>query len=157
MGMGSFEAEKSFGFFFLIYVVVTWLFLNRGPLEETILVLFTGVMIVAALALIARFVKFLAKAADSHDGNYGSLFVVYLFNLLLPLAAIRFFGDVLYSIVPCDCSGFPELMVDLINLFLKIYNQILHFPRLVDWLIIASLSVFSLAAIVSVGLRNKGK
>ncbi len=151
----EFEAEKSFASFLLIYIVVAWLFLGRGVLEETILVLFTGVMVGAAFYLIFKFVKYLAKAADSRDGKFGSLLVVYILNLLVPLIGLRLFGYTLISILPRNHEGLPKLLCDLFNLFEDLYWGVFEVPQTLDFLMMGSLVLFGLLSVISVILPKK--
>lgn len=146
--MRLFELERSFLIFAIIYFPVTWLFLYRGVIEEAILGVYTFVMALIAAILLGKFVVHLGNSANDHDGKFGSLFTVYIFNAFTPLAMLKVFGYVANLILPADKH--IGLMCDLVRLFRHLYFNIFQWQATLNYLILGSLTVMFIFALWSV-------
>ena len=142
------ELERSFIIFSVIYFPVTWLFLNRGYLEEFLLGLYTLVMIILSLLMVGKFVLHFANAADKHTGKFGRLFAIYIFNGFLPLVMLKAFGHVLNMILPIDKH--QGIVCDLVRLFRQFYYDIFHYQTALNYFILGSLAVMFFFAVWSV-------
>lgn len=151
----NFEAEKSYASFLAIYAVVAWLFLGRGVLEETLLVLFTGVMLTVGVALVVKFFRFLAKAADARDGKIGSLFVFYLLDFLVPLLGFRLFGYVINRVIPYEHDGLPQLLCDLYTMYRDLYYRIFDVAQNLELLILGSFIFMTILTVISILLPKR--
>jgi hypothetical protein len=162
-----FEARNTFITFAVIYLPVSWLFLGRGALEQTLLVLYTGLMILGGLVLIKNFLKNLIAAANAHDGKYGDLFKSYLIDMLLPLGMFKLFALIGRQLLPYNHEGVPQLLCQLYDMLGWLYpNFVRGYERpaeLVDiQQALGAIIVFSAALMVaftlwSVARDNKNK
>jgi|GEM_PF-6269194 len=151
--MRLFELERSFLIFALIYFPVAWLFLGRGYLENFLLAIYTVVMIILAVMMIAKFVLHLATAADNRGAQSGRLFVMYLIDGLVPLAMLKVFGHILNMILPFDRH--QGIVCDLVRLFRQFYYEIFQFQTTLNYVIIGGLVITFVAAVWAVTKNNE--
>jgi hypothetical protein len=144
----SFQLENAFLIFAVIYVPVSLLFMDRGVLATALLILYTLALSFAGLLLITRFMVFVAKSANEHNGQYGSLLIIYVFNFLIPILGFKYIVLTVWKMLPCSCGKFGlfadgvRLAHDLLNLF--------NVQQHLTWMALGSLilvSVFTLWSI----------
>jgi hypothetical protein len=146
------ELERSFLIFAVIYFPIAWLFLNRGPIEEAILVLYTIVLGIVGVMMLVKFIVHLANAANDHSGRFGTLFTVYIFNALVPLVMFKVFGFVINAVLPIDRH--QGLMCDLVRLFRNLYYHILQWQTSLSYIILGSLAAMFIFTLWSVRGRD---
>lgn len=143
--MRLFELERSFLIFSLIYFPVAWLFLGRGYLENFLLAIYTVVMSILALMMIAKFVLHLTAASDNRTGKSGSIFVMYLVDALVPLVMLKAFGHIINLILPIDRH--QGIVCDLVRLFRQFYYDIFQFQTTLNYVILGGLVITFIAAV----------
>lgn len=146
------ELERAFLIFSIIYFPVAWLFLHRGILETAILLVYTIVLALVAVLMIAKFVIHLSNSADNHNGNYGSLFSVYVFDALLPLFMLKALGHLIDLMLPVDRH--MGIVCDLVRLFRSLYYGVFSYQYTLSLFIAFSLVVMFVFTVWSVGKRN---
>lgn len=145
------DLTRAYIIFSLIYIPVSVLFLDKGTLEESILAIYTVAMFVLGLLMITGFVLLLAKSANDHNGNFGTVLVSYLVHVLFPLLTFKAFAYVTWRLLPvtkekgllCD---FRKFVIDMFHLFKPQEN--------LNTLIIVSLIIMFAFSLYSV-VRNK--
>lgn len=116
---GNLNLEQAYIIFSVVYVPFTVLLLNQGFIPETLIALYTiGLLIVTAI-LIGRFILLFGKHANEHSGEYGTLFVMYVLDVLIPLLMVKVYAMVIMSLL-------PERHVGLVC-------EVTHFIRRLFW------------------------
>jgi hypothetical protein len=129
-----FPLTRSFLIFSVLYFPVAILFLNRGALPEVILALYTLVLVVLGLILIARFLVSLASTANSRSGQIGSLFILYLINVLIPLLMYKVLIFVGWQLLP----AIPGILCE-ITCFIKDLYFLFNVQETLSYVIVVSL------------------
>lgn len=146
------ELERAFIIFSIIYIPVAWLFLNRGYVEEGLLLIYTLILAIIGVIMVARFALFMADAANKHSGNYGSLLLRYLVDAFIPLVMFKVLGFVFMSILPMDRHR--GLMCDLVRLLRHLYWETLKVQHSLDLIILVSAALVFGFAVWSIGHRS---
>ena len=146
-----FDLERSFIVFSVVYLPVAVLFLNGGWIEQTILAVYTVVMVAVAVMLMIKFALFLSKSATNSDGNYGALFMMYVFQVLIPLLMLKLFGYITISMMPVRHY---DLTCTLKRVFTDLYFYVFKYQSSLDWLIVGTFVVVSGLALWSIGKKK---
>lgn len=142
----SIEASSSFLVFSIIYIPVAFLFLNRGTVAEVSLAIYTIIMFVWGLFLIGKFILYIAERADSHNGQMGSVLVVYMMNMFIPLVIFKVLGYVGWGLLPISHRG---IVCDMKWYIMDLY-RIFNFQHTLTLLIASSLILMALATVWSI-------
>jgi len=144
----SFQLENAFLIFAVIYLPVSLLFMERGVLATTLLVIYTMLLSLAGLLLITRFMVFTAKSANEHNGQFGSLLIIYVFNFLIPVLSFKYILFVIWKLLPCSC-GRVGLFADGVRLahdMLSLFNV----QQNLTWIALGSLILMSVFTLWSI-------
>jgi len=146
-----FDLERSYLVFAIIYFPVAVLFVSQGAIEHVLLTLYTLVMFFIGLLLVLKFIIFFADAANEHRSNYGSLFAMYVFSVMIPLLMAKVYGYVFIRMMPRTHEG---ILCDLKNMALDMYYGVFNYQHTLDILIASSFAVFALMAVWAVGRKK---
>lgn len=142
----QFSLEQAYIVFAVIYFPCALLFNNRGLFAGIILIIYTLVMILVSFVLLGRFVLFLAKQANEHSGMYGSVLVMYVLDMLIPLVMMKFYAVTTLTLLPEQHEGFMCELVRFVRNFYFTYDV----QHNLDLLIMASLVGVGVMALVGV-------
>jgi hypothetical protein len=145
-----FDLERSFIIFSVVYLPIAILFFNQGGLERALLAIYTVLLMGLAGVLLVKFVIYLAAAANEHKSNYGGVFAMYFFQVLIPLVMFKVFGYVAVLLLPAKGMGF----CDLRHFVLELYYGVFQYQHSLNLAIAASLAVVTALALWSVGKKN---
>ena len=115
------ELDRAFIVFGLIYLPITLLFLDNGTLAEVTLLIFTILMFTLGAVLISGFILFLSKSANERSANMGSVMMMYVLNMLIPLIVFKFLFYTILKLLPVSHDGFlcdlKHLTIDMYRIF----------------------------------------
>ncbi len=144
------ELDRAFIIFSIIYFPVAVLFLNNGIEAEIALFLFTLILGLLGILLIANFLLFLGRSANNHRDNYGSVLAMYVLNLLAPLLMFKIFAYVILRLLPKTHEGF---MCEVKDFVIDIYN-ILQIQNSLNLIILLSMVTVGWFAMKAVGKQT---
>ncbi len=147
-----FQLENAFIIFAIIYVPVSLLFFNRGVLAETLLILYTLALMLGGALLMARFLLFIAKEANEHNGQYGSVLIMYVLNILLPLLTFKFIAYTVWKLLPCTCERFG-LFADGVRMVRDAF-YLFNIQQNLTWVAAGSLVLVAVFAMWSVSRKQ---
>lgn len=148
--VGALNIEQAYIIFAIIYLPFVVLLRNQGFIAESLLNVYTLVLMFVALVMVGRFILFLGKLANEHSGQYGSLWIMYVLDLLIPLVTAKIYGMVVLQMLPERHVG---ILCEIVN-FVRSLMWTFHYQQALNILILATLAVFGGFAVWSVG---KGK
>lgn len=151
-----FALEQAYIIFAVIYFPVSYLFLNRGDLAFALLTVYTLVMFTLGLVLIGKFAIYLARSANAHDGRFGSVFISYLLDALVPLVMFKMYFNVTWDLLTSFHSGCWCQLIDFVRQIFFLYD-LFGRQAVLNNLIFGSLAVMGLAAVWSIGMTPKKK
>jgi len=138
-----FPLTRTFFVFSILYFPVSVLFLGRGTLVEVILALYTLIMVVLGSSLILRFIISFASSSNARSGQLGSLFILYLINVLAPLCMFKVFVHIGWWLLPTSLPGFWCE----VTCFIKDIYFLFDVQATLNWVIIVSLVSMFLATL----------
>lgn len=139
--------EQLFIIFSIIYVPVAALYLNQGVLAYVILTLFTFALGTVGLVLLARFVYFLSLQADNATGKFGSVFRMYVTNVLSVLLVYKLLAYVIWATLPPYHQG---ILCDIVR-FVKDLFYLFNIQTALTTAIVVSLPIALALAVLSIG------
>ncbi len=148
--ISRFKPEQTFLIFSVIYFPIALLLLNKGTLSKVLLMIYTAVLFLLGLFLLVRFVIYLAVAANTRNNKIGTLMLMYIVRVMIPLYMFKFLGLMAVSLLPTSHTG---LMCELKNMFIDLYH-LYNVQQSIDFAILLSAIPILLLALWSV---NKGK
>lgn len=145
--VGALNLEQAYIIFAVIYLPFAVLLRNQGFIAESLLNVYTLVMMFVALILVGRFVLFLGRLANEHNAQYGSLWIMYVLDVLIPLVTAKVYGMVILQMLPERHVG---ILCEVVN-FVRSLMWIFQYQHALNILILSTLAVFGGFAIWSVG------
>lgn len=142
-----FDLTRAYIIFSIVYLPVSLLFIGKGSLEESILAIYTGIMIILGIVMMWGFILLLASSANDHDGEVGSIVVSYVLNFLIPLITFKGFSYVIVRILPASHSD--KFLCDLKKFVLDLY-QVYDPQNNLDLIILSSLAIVFVFSLYSV-------
>jgi len=134
----------------VIYFPCIIILIDSGGLARTILLIYTLILFLLGLLLIIKFVFFLIEFSDTHNSRYGSLFLVYIMNFLIPMTMQKIYGYVFYSILPETPRGF---MIEISNIFKDIYLGF-DYQYILNLVVLVSLLIMFIFTLISVRTKS---
>lgn len=131
-----FPLTRTFFVFSILYFPVSVLFLGRGTLSEVMLTLYTLIMVVLATSLILRFMISFASSSNARSGQLGSLFILYMINVLFPLCMFKVFVHIGWWLLPTSLPGFWCE----VTCFIKDMYFLFDVQTTLNWVIVVSLT-----------------
>ena len=147
----QFSLEQAYIVFAIIYFPCALLFDNRGLFAGIILIIYTLALLIASVVMLGKFVLFLAAQANEHSGKYGSVLVMYVLDMLIPLVMIKFFALTAINLLPERHEGFACELVHFVRNFYFTYDV----QHNLDLLIMASLVGVGAMALLAVRKGEK--
>lgn len=138
------ELIRGFIIFSVIYFPVSVLFINNGKLEELILSVFTFLLALAGITLIAKYLWIVGEFLNESRSNLGDLFKAYFTMAFLPLCMFKVFAYNVLQLLPT--SNANEFYCDIRRFVLGIY-QVTDPQFILNYLILGSLVFVGLLAI----------
>lgn len=138
------ELVRGFVIFSVIYFPVSVLFINNGKLEELILTVFTSLLALTGLILIAKYLWIIGEFLNKSRTSLGDLFRSYFTMAFLPLCMFKIFAYNVLQLLPT--SNTTELYCDTRRFVLGIY-QVTDPQLALNYLILGSLVFIGLLAI----------
>lgn len=149
--VGSLNLEQAYIIFAVIYLPFVILLRNQGFIAESLLNVYTLLLMVVGVILVGRFIVLLGRMANEHNGQYGSLWIMYVLDLLIPLVTFKIYGMVIMQMLPERHVG---ILCEIVN-FVRSMMWVFQYQRTLNLLILATLAVFGGFAIWSIGRSNK--
>lgn len=148
--VGTLSLEQAYVIFAVIYMPFTVLLSHRGFIAESLLNIYTLALMIVGVILVGKFMVYLGKLANEHNSQYGSLWVMYVLDVLIPLVTFKVYGLVITNMLPERHVG---ILCEIVN-FVRSLMWVFQYQRTLNILILATLVVFGGFAVWSVG-RNK--
>lgn len=149
--VGTLSLEQGFIIFSVVYLPFALLLSNQGVLAESMLAIYTLALMVTAMVLAAKFLMVFAKHANDRSGQYGTLLIMYVLDLLIPMIMGKVFGFVILQAMPVRHYG---LVCEIVN-FVRGLMYTFQYQRTLNILILSTLAAFVLFALWNVGRSNK--
>lgn len=140
------ELDRVFIILSLIYLPLILLFLENGTLAEITLTIYSAIIIALGVTLLSSFILYLSKSANDNSKNMGSLMLMYVLNVLIPLITFKLVAYVVWKLLPSSHEG---ILCDIKYLIIDLY-RIFQPQTTINYLVIFSFTLvayFTLKAV----------